>query len=124
MPPDCSARLRSLLYDYQYPTPAPHGTRPTTPQRGDELATIPHPELNPIELVWATMKHYCGTIFSNSTSFKEQRQHLEESFGRDITPEYCAKVYEHVQHIEERYWNTDLIIDEEIEIEDDEGSPF
>ncbi len=35
-----------------------------------------------------------------------------------------AKVYEHVQHIEEQYWNTDLIIDEEIEIEDDEGSPF
>jgi hypothetical protein len=26
--------------------------------------------------------------------------------------------------IEERYWNTDLLIDEEIEIEDDEGSPF
>jgi hypothetical protein len=45
-------------------------------------------------------------------------------FGRDITPEYCAKVYEHVQHIEERYWNTDLLIDEEIEMEDDEGSPF
>lgn len=85
---------------------------------------VHHPELNPIELVWATVKHYCGTIFSNSTSFKEQRQHLEESFGRDITPEYCAKVYEHVRHIEERYWNTDLIIDEEIEIEDDEGSPF
>jgi transposase len=95
-------------------------------EQGHKLLFLPvhHPELNPIELVWATVKHYCGTIFSNSTSFKEQRQHLEESFGRDITPEYCAKVYEHVRHIEERYWNTDLIIDEEIEIEDDEGSPF
>ena len=70
------------------------------------------------------MKHYGGTIFAKSTSFKEQRQHLEESFGRDITPEYCAKVYAHVQHIEERYWHTDLLIDEEIEIEDDEGSPL
>jgi hypothetical protein len=70
------------------------------------------------------VKHYGGTIFSHSTSFKEQRQHLEESFERDITPEYCAKVYEHVQHIEERYWTTDLIIDEDIELEDDEGSPF
>ena len=70
------------------------------------------------------MKHYCGTIFSHSTSFKAQRQHLEESFERDITPEYCAKVYEHVQHREERYWTTDLIIDEDIELEDDEGSPF
>lgn len=70
------------------------------------------------------MKHYCGTIFSKSPSFKEQRPHLEESFGRDITSEYCAKVYEHVQHIEERYGNADLMIDEDIEIEDDEGSPF
>ena len=74
--------------------------------QGHKVLFLPvhHPELNPIELVWATVKHYCGTIFSNSTSFKEQRQHLEESFGRDITPKYCAKVYEHVQHIEERYW--------------------
>jgi len=95
-------------------------------EQGHELLFLPvhHPELNPIELVWATVKHYCGTIFSNSTSFKEQRQHLEESFGRDITPEYCAKVYTHVQDIEERDWNTDLLIDEEIEMEDDEGSPF
>ena len=95
-------------------------------EQGHKLLFLPvhHPELNPIELVWATVKHYCGTIFSNSTSFKEQRQHLEEAFGRDITPEYCAKVYAHVQAIEERYWNTDLLIDEEIEIEDDEGSPF
>src|SRR5881409_1927371 len=94
--------------------------------QGHKMLFLPvhHPELNPIELVWATVKHYCGTIFSNSTSFKEQRQHLEESFGKDITPEYCAKVYEHVQHIEERYWTTDLIIDEDIELEDDEGSPF
>jgi len=94
--------------------------------QGHKVLFLPvhHPELNPIELGWATVKHYCGTIFSHSTSFKAQRQHLEESFERDITPEYCAKVYEHVQHIEERYWTTDLIIDEDIELEDDEGSPF
>src|SRR6266446_295337 len=52
------------------------------------------------------------------------RQHLEESFKKDITPEYCTKVYEHVQKIEERYWNTDLMIDDEIEIEDDEFNQF
>ena len=92
--------------------------------QGHQVLFLPvhHPELNPIELVWATVKHYCGTIFSNSTSFKEQRQHLEESFERDITPEYCTKVYEHVQHIEERYWTTDLLLDEDIELEDDEGN--
>ena len=69
------------------------------------------------------MKHDCGAIFSNSTSFKEQRQPLEEAFERDSTPEYCTKVYEHVQHIEERYGTTDLLLDEDIELEDDEGNP-
>jgi transposase len=60
---------------------------------GHKVLFLPvhHPELNPIELVWATVKHYCGTIFSHSTSFKEQRQHLEESFERDITPNTVRK---------------------------------
>jgi hypothetical protein len=85
---------------------------------------VHHPALNPIELVGATGKNYCGAVFSKSTSCKEQRQHLEASFKKDITPEYCTKVYEQVQKIEEKYWNTDLIIDDEIEIEDDECSQF
>ena len=92
--------------------------------QGHKVLFLPvhHPELHPIELVWATVQHYCGTLFSNSTSFKEQRQHLEESFTRDITPEYCTKVYDHVQKIAERYWHTVLLLDEEIEIGDDELS--
>lgn len=91
-------------------------------EQGHKVLFLPvhHPELNPIELVWATVKNYCGTVFSNSTSFKEQRQHLEESINKDITLEYCTKVYEHVRKIEEKYWTTDLIIDDDIEIEDDE----
>jgi len=95
-------------------------------EKGHKVLFLPvhHPELHPLELVWATVKNYCGAVFSNSTSFTEQRQHLEASFKKDITPEYCTKVYEHVQKIEEKYWNTDLIIDDEIEIEDDEFSQF
>jgi len=77
-----------------------------------------------MEFVGAPVQHYGGTLWSKSTSFKEQRQHLEESFGRDSTPASWAKVYEHVQPIEERYWHTDLILDEDMEIADDEGSPF
>ena len=83
---------------------------------------VHHPEFNPLELVWATVKHEWGTLFSHSTSCKEQRQHLEESFTRDITPEYWTKVYDQVQKIAERYWHTDLLLDEEIEIGDDELS--
>jgi transposase len=94
--------------------------------QGHKVLFLPvhHPELNPIELLWGRVKNYCGVIFSNSTSFKEQRQHLEESFKKDITPEYCTNVYEHVQKIEEKYWRTDLMIDDEIEIEDDESTQF
>jgi hypothetical protein len=95
-------------------------------EKGQKLLFLPvhHPELNPIEFIWANVKNYCGTVFSNSTRFKEQRQHLEESFKKDITPEYCTKVYEHVQKIDERYWHTDLMIDDEIEIEADEFNQF
>jgi len=95
-------------------------------EKGHKVLFLPvhHPELHPLELVWATGKNSCGAVFSHSTSFTEQRQHLEASFKKDITPEYCTKVYEHVQKIEEKYWNTDLIIDDDIEIEDDEFSQF
>ncbi len=95
-------------------------------EQGHKVLFLPvhHPELNPIEFVWATGKNYCGAVFSNSTSFKEQRQHLEESFKKDITSEYCTNVYEHVQKIEEKYWNTDLLIDDDIEIDDEECRQF
>ena len=41
-------------------------------EQGHKVLFLPvhHPEFNPIELVWATVKHYCGTIFSNSTISK------------------------------------------------------
>lgn len=95
-------------------------------EQGHKLVFLPvhHPELNPIELIWATVKNYCGGVFSNSTSFKDQRQHLEESFRNDITPEHCLNVYKHVQAIEEKYWQTDLIFDDDIDIEDDTLSPI
>jgi hypothetical protein len=71
---------------------------------GHKVLFLPvhHPEWHPMELGWATVQHDGGTLFAKSTSFREQRQPLEASCGRDITPEYCAKVYEHVPHIEER----------------------
>jgi transposase len=85
---------------------------------GHKVLFLPvrHSELNPIELVWATAKNYCASVFSNTTTFQEQRQHLEESFKKDVTPEYCAKLYKHVQLIEENYWEADLAMDDEVKI--------
>jgi transposase len=92
-------------------------------EKGHKVLFLPvhHPELNPIELVWATAKNYCGAVFSNRTSFQDQRQHLIESLNRDITPEYCAKLYEHVRQIENKYWDADLAIDDEIESAQDDN---
>lgn len=90
-------------------------------QHGHRVLFLPvhHPELNPIELVWATAKNHCASVFSNTTSFQEQRQHLEDALRDDIIPEYCAKVFEHVRMKEEKYWETDLAFDDELEIESD-----
>lgn len=86
-------------------------------KEGHKVLFLPvhHPELNPIELVWAVVKNHCGMVFSNDTSFNEQRQHLEDSLRNDITAAYCAKVYEHVRKIEETYWESDLMMDEELD---------
>jgi hypothetical protein len=47
---------------------------------------VHHPELNPIELVWNTAKGECARLFSNKTSFQDQRMHLEEAFSPDYSP--------------------------------------
>ncbi len=67
--------------------------------------------------MWATVKNYCASLFSNTPSFQEQRKHLEDSFRHDIISEYCAKVLDHVRMKEEKYWETDLAFDDELEIE-------
>jgi len=87
-------------------------------EHGHQVLFLPvhHPELNPIEFVWAAVKDQCAQEYSNTTSFQDQRIHLEQAFTTLITPEYCAKVYAHVRALEETYWETDLLLDEEDEI--------
>lgn len=80
---------------------------------------VHHPELNPIELVWNTVKEYCARLFSNETSFQDQRTHLEDAFRKEITSEYCTKTFRHVRQIEEKYWEADLILDDELDDENE-----
>jgi transposase len=80
---------------------------------------VHHPELNPSELVWNTGKEYCARLFSHETSFQDQRMHLEEAFRKEITSEYCIKTFRHVRQIEEKYWEADLILDDELDDENE-----
>ena len=50
---------------------------------------------------------------------KDQRIHLEEAFRNEINLEYCTKTFRHVRQIEEKYWETDLILDDELDDENE-----
>jgi transposase len=90
-------------------------------EQGHRTLFLPvhHPELNPIELVWATAKNQCASLFSNTTSFNEQRENLEKAFQEKINLIYCSKVFDDIRKIEEKYWEADLAIDDELEIEEE-----
>ncbi|MDL1967164.1 MAG: hypothetical protein LWW97_01115 [Deltaproteobacteria bacterium] len=53
--------------------------------------------------------------FSNKTSFKDQRIRLEETFRNKIDSEYCSEAFKHVRQFEEKYWEADLVIDDELD---------
>ncbi len=63
-----------------------------------------------------TVKDRCAQEYSNTTSFQDQRSYLEHALTTCITSEYSQKVYAHVRTIEELYWETDLLLDEEEEV--------
>ena len=87
--------------------------------KGHRVLFLPvhHPELNPIEFVWNTAKGECARLFSNQTSFQDQRMRLEEAFRNKIDSKYCAEAFRHVKQFEEKYWETDLALDEELDEE-------
>ena len=90
--------------------------------KGHRVLFLPvhHPELNPIELVWNMVKGECARLFSNQTSFQDQRLRLEEAFSNKIDSEYCSEAFRHVRQFEDKYWETDLVLDDEL----DEGMEF
>lgn len=89
-------------------------------QKGHRVLFLPvhHPELNPIEFVWNTVKGACARQFSNQTSFQDQRIRLEEAFSNKIDAKYCSEAFRHVKQLEDKYWETDLALDDEF----DEGT--
>ena len=82
-------------------------------KRGHQLLILPvhHPELNPIELIWALVKNNCGKKLRNGMSFKDVLANLKSEF-ENISEKNCQNVYEHVKKQENEYWKLDLEFDD------------
>jgi transposase len=80
---------------------------------------VHHPELSPIELVWNTVKGECARLFSNQTSFQDQRIRLEDALTNKIDSAYCSEAFNHVRLFEEKYWKVDLELDDELDDENE-----
>jgi len=90
--------------------------REEAPKHGHQLLILPvrHPELNPIELIWALVKNRCPKKLRNGMSFKDVSADLKEEF-ENVSEENCQNVYEHVKKQEDEFWKTDLEFDDEME---------
>jgi len=64
------------------------------------------------------VKGECARQFSNQTSFQDQRIRLEEALSNKIDATYCSEAFRHVKQFEDKYWETDLALDDEF----DEGT--
>ena len=81
---------------------------------GHEVLRLPpyHCELNAIELIWADEKNFVAreneelTIESVENLFRKKRE--------EINSEVCKNCIKHVRRVEEKYWETDRIIDEKV----------
>jgi transposase len=84
----------------------------TAQAHGHEVLFLPvhHPELSPIELVWALGKNTCAKQLRSGVSFQDVRHNLEVAFT-NLTEETCGKLYDHVRRQEEEYWKLDLELD-------------
>lgn len=64
-----------------------------------------HPQLNPIELVWAEMKK--KVALANTTfQLRDVKRHTIDALS-SISPEFWQKCEDHVKSIEEKYWQSD-----------------
>ena len=91
-------------------------------KHGHEVLFLPvhHPELNPIELVWAIIKNDCAKKLRTGVSFAEVRKHLEYALA-ELSEETCKKLNEHVKKKEHEYWDMDIELEN---FDDDEVIEF
>ncbi|MCP4143208.1 MAG: hypothetical protein GY755_23455 [Chloroflexi bacterium] len=85
---------------------------------GHQLLILPvhHPELNPIELIWARVKNKCAKKLRNGMSFNDVLANLKEEFEH-VSKANCHNVYEHVKKQEDEFWKIDLEFDDTDEME-------
>ncbi|XP_072377997.1 uncharacterized protein [Diabrotica undecimpunctata] len=85
-------------------------------QHGHSVLRLPpyHPELNPIEKIWAILKN---EVAARNTTFKlADVLELAKIRLNEITPEIWANTCRHVDKVEEEYFSREYILDEAHEI--------
>ena len=84
-------------------------------EKGHKVLRLPpyHPELNPIEKIWACVKDYVAT---RNTKFTLQYvEELAREKFEAITAEDWAALCEHCNRVAEEYMKKDNIVDDAIE---------
>ena len=80
-----------------------------------------HPELNPIEMIWGTVKR---AVSSANANFKlSEVEELTKSELSKYTASHFRKFVEHVMKIEDKFRNLGTILDE-VCITDEEDESF
>ena len=86
-------------------------------EKGHEALRIPpyHCDLNAIELAWAATKRYIKERNVNSElSMKEMKKLTSEALS-GISKEQWSKYCDHVISVENKYWETDNLVEEAVE---------
>ncbi|XP_054256994.1 uncharacterized protein LOC128981989 [Macrosteles quadrilineatus] len=81
---------------------------------GHDVLLLPpyHCDLNPIELVWGDIKGRLGECLAESMAAKKE---MCMRLFSEYTPEKWKKCCEHVEKIEELYWERDALMDENVD---------
>jgi hypothetical protein len=78
-----------------------------------------HPDLNPIENIWAIVK---GTVASHSTTYKiADIEKLRKDKFSTMSKDNWLPLCEHVKKVEKEYWESDHVVDDQI---DGNNCPF